>query len=251
MARVSLVMNKLFSRATVDELERISNLPSGHPDKLRLTKEVIEPAKVKQLNHFDPYFKDVGTWIVNAPEFPNWAEDDDFILTMKSNYQQYIEFKRQLWSFSDRFNKDFADVRDYCCLSDKQCQRYSKLPNKIILYERLISNFDIRTPIGYKNYDAFVNFSNYPPTQTWEYLLIHTDEIKKWRKGIDYKLGYIKSNGEWLRIFNKNKVGKKIDLTKQLEFCSRKGIIASVYFKHEGTDSEDLGFGNWASVACA
>ena len=153
--------NRLFSRTKVQEFERIlTDLPSGHPDKMRLVKEVIEPAKVKQLNFYDPHFnngeRDVGRWDVNTPDVIDWARDDDVILTRQSGRQEQVEYKAQLLTFNDSHNQKIADVFDYCCLSEKQCRRYERLPNKIIFLERLICNFDMRTTTGFKNCDAFL-----------------------------------------------------------------------------------------------
>ena len=242
--------NKLFSRAKVEEFERIlTDLPSGHPDKMRLVKDVIEPAKVKQLNFYDPYFnngdRDVGRWDVNTPDVIDWSRDDDVILTRQNGRQEQVEYKAQLLTFNDRHNEKIADVFDYCCLSEKQCRRYERLPNKVILLERLICNFDMRTSTGFKNCNAFLNFARTDPVQSWDYLIIHTDDIKQWRKGIDYGVGFIKSNGEYLRVFNRNNVRKRINLKKHLDFAAKRGIIFSVYFKHEAPHYEDLDISYW------
>ena len=251
MERVNLCMaNRLFPRAKVDEFERIlTDLPSGHPDKMRLVKEVIEPAKVKQLNFYDPHFnnevRNVGHWAVNIPDIIRWWSDDDIILTRPSGRQEEVESKTQIITFYDRVNQKIAGVDDYCCLSKRQIDRYMKQPNKIILMERLISNFDRRTTTGAKNCDAYLNWAKKEPVQSWDYLIIHTDDIKQWRRGKDYGIGLVKSNNDQLFVFNRNNVRRRIDLKKHLDFAAKRGIILSVYFKHEGIHYKDLDISGW------
>ena len=103
----------------------------------------------------------------------------------------------------------------------------------------------MRTSTGFKNCNAFLNFARTDPVQSWDYLIIHTDDIKQWRKGIDYGVGFIKSNGEYLRVFNRNNVRKRINLKKHLDFAAKRGIIFSVYFKHEASHYEDLDISYW------
>ena len=225
-------MKPLFSLREVKEFEAILCGASGSDYKLNGFKKIIEPAKVKALNYFDPYFTDGSIWKM----FEGSDVQDDIVKTRPSGSQQTVEFKLEVRWFDDSRprNQRIAPLEDYCVIKYRQFERYKKLPNKIIFMERLICNFDKSTTIGRANCDAYeIAARRYNktklPEQSWDYLIIYSDDLKEWTEGKDYGLAPNKKNGDWLVVFNRNNVRKRINLTKHLKNAHKRGILLSVY----------------------
>ena len=243
-------MKPLFSPKQIREFENILCGASGSDFKLNGFKKVIEPAKVKALNHFDPYFQDGTTWAM----FEGSDVLDDVVMSKPNGSQRTIEYKLEVRWFDDprQRNQRIAPLEDYCVMKYLQFERYKKLPNKIILMERLICNFDKATTIGRANCDAYEfaarrNSSIKRPEPSWDYLVIHTDDLKLWTEGKDYGLAPNKKNGDWLVVFNRNNVKRRIDLTKHLKTAEKSGILLGVYYEY-GNDEhydEDLVVVDW------
>jgi len=229
---VMVFMKPLFSLKETREFEAISCGVSGSDFKLNGSKKIIEPAKVKALNHYDPYFNDGSTWKM----FEGSDILDDLVMTRPSGSQQTVEYKLATRWFHDprRKNQRIAPLEDYCVMKYLQFERYRKLPNKIILMERLICNFDKATTVGRANCDAYEfaaarDSSIQRPEPSWDYLIIYSDDLKEWTEGKDYGLAPNKLNGDWLVVFNRNNVRRRINLTKHLRNAQKRGIILSVY----------------------
>jgi hypothetical protein len=243
-------MKPLFSLKEIKEFENILCGASGSEFKLSGFKKIIEPAKVKALNHFDPYFQDGTTWAM----FEGSDVEDDVVMTKPSGSQRTIEYKLEVrWFYDPRQrNQRIAPLEDYCVMKYLQFERYKKLPNKIILMERLICNFDKATTIGRANCDAYEfaarrNSSTKRPEPSWDYLVIYTDDLKQWTEGKDYGLAPNKKNGDWLVVFNRNNVRRRINLTKYLRNAQKKGILISVLHEYVSNEYyvEDMAVDNW------
>jgi len=243
-------MKPLFSPREVQEFEDILCGASGSDYKLNGFKKIIEPAKVKALNYYDPYFRDGSTWRM----FEGSDVLDDIVKTRPSGSQQTVEFKLEVRWFDDSRprNQRIAPLEDYCVIKYRQFERYRKLPNKIILMERLICNFDKTTTIGRANCDAYEiaarrNRGAKLPEPSWDYLIIYSDDLKKWIEGKDYGLAPNKKNGDWLVVFNRNNVSKRINLTKNLRIAQKRGILLSVYkeYVHDEFSGKSVALDNW------
>ena len=243
-------MKPLFSLSKVKEFEDILCGASGSDYKLNGFKKIIEPAKVKALNYYDPHFQDERTWKM----FEGSDVDDDWVMTKASGSQQTIEYKFEVRWFDDYRprNQRIAPLEDYCVMKYLQFERYKKLPNKIILMERLISNFDKTTVIGRANCDAYEYAARRygktkPPEQSWDYLIIYSDDLKEWTEGKDYGLAPNKKNGDWLVVFNRNNVRKRINLTKHLRNAQKRGILLSVYKEYvlDEFNGKSVALDNW------
>ena len=220
-------MKPLFSPREVQEFEDIMCGASGSDYKLNGFKKIIEPAKVKALNYYDPYFKDGSIWRM----FEGSDVLDDIVKTRPSGSQQTVEFKLEVRWFDDSRprNQRIAPLEDYCVIKYRQFERYRKLPNKIILMERLICNFDKATTIGRANCDDI------------------TDLADLEANGKDYGLAPNKKNGDWLVVFNRNNVSKRINLTKNLRIAQKRGILLSVYkeYVHDEFSGKSVALDNW------
>ena len=243
-------MKPLFSLSQIKEFEDIMCGASGSEFKLSGFKKVVEPAKVKALNHFDPYFQDGTSWGM----FDGSDVDDDWVMTKPSGSQRTIEYKAEVRWFDDprERNQRIAPLEDYCVMKYLQFERYKKLPNKIILMERLICNFDKTTVIGRANCDAYEfaarRYGNTKhPDPSWDYLVIYSDDLKKWTEGKDYGLAPNKKNGDWLVVFNRNNVRRRINLTKHLRNAQKRGILISVYKEYVSDEfnGKSMALDNW------
>lgn len=239
---------RFFSHDEVKQFEDIYCSPSGGAAKLNGFSDVIEPAKCRALMHFDYFFPSGDDWKKFRPETPDYARDHDITQTREDTSQTQWEYKLQLKTFHDRLNHKVADVSDYCVLKMQQFERYKNNDNRMILYERLICNFDQTTRIGTENVSAFVNFAKKAPEQTWEYLIFHTDDLRDWKQGRDYKIAYPNKHDKknWMIIFNKKNCRKRKDLTTHLNDAHNRGLLMGVKYNYvNGHNSKTLDTGIW------
>lgn len=233
-------MIKLFNDEEVALFEKINLSTSRSIDKLEGFKEVIEPAKVKAMNYWDPFFGGKGTWQCNGGKY-----GDDLIWHQNGKPPDTVEYKLAIRTFSDPVFKTRINIFDYCVLSYEQFKRYCKEPDRKILFERCVINFDTATQVGSDNVRAF-DFASETPVQSWYYLLFDTNDIKRWRYIKDYYYASA-TNKECLVVFKKTLAKKIISLDNYLVEATNKGVFLTKSFNYANDQTNvDMDDNLWA-----
>ena len=203
----------MITQATRDEIEKAFSLDSNLKSKKEFFKEVVEPAKVAAVKTFDPFLKPFSLELNSEDIF-----GDDLYYLRPDGTKISIEYKLQLKTFHDPIWH--IPASEYCLFKFDQFYRY-KEKGTLILYERLITNFEESSSLGRKNLKAF-DFSGEAPKLSWEYLLFWSGDLKEWQEGKDYFFSITPSGGK-LIVFSKSKARRK-NLDKHLKEAYNRSV---------------------------
>ena len=212
-------MKNFFNESEVSEFEFVNIATSHSAAKLTGVKNIIESAKVRQLNHWDPVFEGRGIWSNSSDLY-----GDDFVWEKPNGTTIPVEYKLTIRTFHDPIHFRHLPIQEYCTLSNDQFKRYKQgEDNKHFFIERCVINFDESTKVGRHNCLAY-SIAKKPPEQQWDYLMFQTTDLSNWRPNKDYWLSVTK-DGEELVVFRKDIIEKRRNLVKHINKASERGVL--------------------------